>query len=305
MSIDFLIIGHMTQDRVPGGFRPGGTVSYAAVTARRLGCRPGILTSAALPGLTVTEADPAPEAQTITLDGAGPLYAPLAGIPVHVVPSPVNTVFDNVYDGYGQRIQVVESRAGPIVPADLPAAWAGVPFVLLGPLDRELPETWADAFPGALLGVTAQGWLRQWDDAGHVTPARWENAGPMLRRADAVILGPEDVGGDEAYIAELAGQTHLLVVTDGRHGCTVYRKGEAQRIFPRPAREVDPTGAGDIFAAAFIVRLAETGDPLVAARFANVVASMSVEEVGMEAIPYRWQVERWQVTYRDADLRSR
>ncbi len=302
MSIDFLIIGHMTQDRVPAGFRPGGTVSYAAVTATRLGCRPGILTRAALPGVPATER---PEGITVRLDGAGPMYAPLAGIPVHVLPSGTNTVFDNIYDGYGRRIQVIESSAGPILPADLPPAWAGVPLVLLGPLDRELPETWADSFPGALLGVTAQGWLRAWDEAGHIRPSRWENAAPLLARADAVIIGPEDVGGDEDYIAELAGQTHLFVVTDGRHGCTVYRGGQAHRSAPRLAHEVDPTGAGDIFAAAFLIRLAETGDPLVAARFANVVASMSVEAAGMEAIPYRWQVERWQVMHRDADLRSR
>ncbi len=38
-----------------------------------------------------------------------------------------------------------------------------------------------------------------------------------------------------------------------------------------------------VFAAAFLIRLAETQDPCEAARFANVVASFSVEKPGMPA----------------------
>jgi sugar/nucleoside kinase (ribokinase family) len=45
---------------------------------------------------------------------------------------------------------------------------------------------------------------------------------------------------------------------------------------------VDPTGAGDVFAAAFFVRLTQTGDPWKAARFANrlATASITLEGVG-------------------------
>ncbi len=84
-----------------------------------------------------------------------------------------------------------------------------------------------------------------------------------------------------------------LIVTDGWHGASVYQSEEVTRIPPRAAREVDPTGAGDVFATSFLLRLAETGDPLVAARFANVVASMSIEAPGMDAIPTRAEVENW------------
>ena len=59
------------------------------------------------------------------------------------------------------------------------------------------------------------------------------------------------------------------------------------------AKEVDPTGAGDVFGTAFLLRYAETRDALVAARFANVVASMSVEAQGIDAIPMRDVVEQW------------
>ena len=288
MPIDFLAIGNLTRDTTPQGFRLGGTVSFAAFTARRLGWRPGVLTRASLDGLE-TDGRPGRAGMRRT---TGLPDTPLAGVPVHLMPSPVTTTFTNIYTESG-RTQVIEAVADPVTPDGLPPEWAETPVVLLGSIAREIPPSWADMFPASLLGIAPQGHMRRWDAAGHVVPDRWENAGPLLRRADAVILSREDVGGDDAYIAELAAQTRLLIVTDGWHGATVYKNGEATRIPARAAREVDPTGAGDVFAASFLLRLAETGDPLIAARFANVVASLSIEAPGMDAIPTRAEVENW------------
>ena len=228
MPIDFLAIGNLTRDTTPQGFRLGGTVSFAAVTARRLGWRPGVLTRASLDGL---EPDGRPE-KAGTRRTTGLPGTPLAGIPVHLMPSPVTTTFTNIYTERG-RTQVIEAVADPVTPDGLPSEWAETPVVLLGSIAREIPPSWADMFPPSLLGIAPQGHMRSWDAAGHVLPARWENAGPLLRRADAVIVSREDVGGDDAYIAELAAQTRLLIVTDGWHGATVYENDEVTRI---PAR---------------------------------------------------------------------
>ncbi len=164
---------------------------------------------------------------------------------------------------------------------------------LLGSIARELPPHWAAVFPNALVGIAPQGLMRRWDERGLVTHGRWDDGGVFLRRCDAVFMSREDVSGDDAYIGELARQARLLVVTDGYHGATVYLGGKATAIPPRRAKEVDPTGAGDVFGTAFLIRYAETRDPFLAARFANIVASMSVEAPGMDAIPVRADVERW------------
>ncbi len=287
LAIDFLAIGHITHDRTPDGFRLGGTVSFAAVTARRLGRQPGIISRGTPEGLSNGAEPSAAPAKLLT----GAPGSALAGIPIYLQPSEVSTRFVNIYRG-GQRTQMIEAWAEPVAP-ELPLACVAAPVVLLGPVAREVPAAWLTLFPNALIGVTPQGWLRQWDAAGHVSPTHWADAAVFLQRADTVILSREDVGGDGAYIANLASQTRLLVVTDGWHGATVYHAGASQQIPPRAAAEVDPTGAGDVFTTAFLIRFAETGDPLVAARFANVVASMSVEAPGMEAIPYRAQVDAW------------
>jgi len=286
LTINFLAIGHITHDLISNGFRLGGTVSFAAVTARRLGWRPGILTRASSEGLLDGFAG------TNAVDIIAPAGSPLAGIPVHLLPSPVSTTFTNVYRD-GRRTQVITARAEAVTPTNLPAAWTDIPVVLLGPLVGEVPPAWTEAFPHALLGVTPQGWMRRWDAAGRVSPARWDNAASFLAKADVAILSREDVGGDDDYIAELARQARMLIVTDGWHGATLYMDGAVHRIAPRPATEIDPTGAGDVFATSFLLRLAESGNALIAARFANVVASMSVEAAGIDAIPCREQVNEW------------
>lgn len=288
LPIDFLTIGHITHDRTPDGFRLGGTVSYAAVTASRLGHRPGILTRASAEGLQIV-----PDANGTTIVAASPDGA-LDGIPIHLLPSPVSTTFINIYHGLlRERTQVIEALAEPISVTDLPAAWAHTPAVLLGPIAREVPPEWASAFPGAFVGITPQGWMRRWDDQGHVSPTPWEHMAEFVAHTDAVILSREDVGGDDAFIAKLACQAKLLVVTDGWHGATVYRCNESYPIPPRRTEQVDPTGAGDVFATAFLIRMVETGDPVMAARFANIVASMSVEGIGMSRIPHRDEVDAW------------
>jgi 1D-myo-inositol 3-kinase len=85
----------------------------------------------------------------------------------------------------------------------------------------------------------------------------------------------------------------IIAVTHAERGATVYHAGEPCRYPPRPAKQTDPTGAGDVFAAAFLVRLAETGDPCQAAPFANTVASFSIEGPGVSGIPPRQQVDAY------------
>jgi 1D-myo-inositol 3-kinase len=284
LGINFLAVGHITRDRTREGFRLGGTVSYAAVTALRLGWRPGILTCGSAEQLGYRAGQAGPE------NVVAPLGSPLETVAIHLLSWPVTTTFANIYRGY-QRTQVVEALAGPIDPVQLPAAWADVPVVLLGPLVRELPSTWAKMFANSLMAVTPQGWMRQWDADGHVRATRWENASEFLPRADVVILSRDDVGGDDTYIAELIRQARTLVVTDGWRGAMVYHAGAGYHVPAQPTREVDPTGAGDVFATAFVLRLAETGDPVEAGHFAHMVASISIEALGMDAIPYRQQVE--------------
>jgi sugar/nucleoside kinase (ribokinase family) len=55
---------------------------------------------------------------------------------------------------------------------------------------------------------------------------------------------------------------------------------------------VDATGAGDIFAASFLVRLRQSGDPIAAARFASCLASQSITRRGLDSIPTPSEIDQ-------------
>ncbi len=277
--IDFLVIGHLVQDVVPNGYTIGGTTTYSSITARNLGRKPGIVTRLA-PDFVVP-----PELHDIAMER---------------VASAQTTTFHNIYRE-GHRQQFLRARADAIQPDDVPAAWRAAPIVHLGPLARELDARFARLFPGALVGVTPQGWLRQWDDHGRVSVRAWDKAREVLPHIDALILSEEDLGGDTALMDEYARFARIAVMTQGKRGCTVFARGEKFQVAGFPVQEVDPTGAGDVFAAAFFIRLSETNDPVQAARFANATASFCVQAPGVTGIPMRAQVEeRMHVNRQDA-----
>jgi sugar/nucleoside kinase (ribokinase family) len=266
--IDYLVIGHIAVDLTTAGPVLGGTAAYAGLTAAALGLRVGILTSAA------SELD----------------LSPLASLDLEVVPSPQSTTFENRYGPSG-RSQFLHARAGPLEPRHVPSEWGAPRIAHLGPIAGEVDPALADMFAGSLLGLTPQGWMRAWDADGRVEPARLSDRASLLSLAGAVVISTEDVGGDEDEIEALAEATRLLVVTDGAQGARVYWNRDQRRFRAPAVPEIDPTGSGDVFAAAFFTRLYQTRDPWESARFANHLASASVGRRGIAGVPTPEEVE--------------
>ncbi len=275
----YLLIGHVTEDLLPeGGLFPrcrhpvvGGTVTYAAVVAKRLGWRPIVVTAAA--------ADFKPPAC-------------LDGVDWTILPSDETTTFKNQYAAEGRR-QVVGPVARTIVADDIPTVLRRPAVVHLCPVAQELEPSLARLFPDSLLVATPQGWMRRWDIDGVVSLDTWRGAEEILPQLRAVVLSLEDVQGDWAVAERWAEQIPVLVVTQDKGGCTLFHRGEKRSFPARAARVIDPTGAGDVFAAAFFIRWAETGDPGQAAVFANVTASMALQRPGPGGAPSRIEVEEY------------
>ena len=68
--------------------------------------------------------------------------------------------------------------------------------------------------------------------------------------------------------------------------------GAERQLEALVADSVDPTGAGDCFATAFMVRLAETGSLDEACSFGLAAGALSVGAAGLAGVPSREQVER-------------
>jgi sugar/nucleoside kinase (ribokinase family) len=206
-------------------------------------------------------------------------------------PSDATSTFENRYTPDGRQ-QWLHAAASPLRVADLPATWRACPLVHLGPLLQECPTELLDVFPNAKIIVTPQGWMRYWDPLlpAQVFTRIWQPAPELLRRLSGVVLSIEDVRGDEQVAIDYARHCPLVALTRGNRGSTLFVDGVPHAIPARPAREVDPTGAGDVFAAALLIRLHETGDPVAAAHFAAQVAGAAVEGLGTSAIPTREQL---------------
>jgi sugar/nucleoside kinase (ribokinase family) len=277
---DFVVIGHVAQDERraasplgrPEGFDLGGTATYAAITARNLGYRAGILTRAA---------EDFPQREL------------LRDIQIERLTSDRTTTFRNIYDEHGRRRQFVHDVAAPIDAACLPTLWRDAKIALLGPIAREVESATARRFgTQTLIGVVPQGWLRQWDEDGRVRVRTWEEAADILPEARVLVLSEEDLGEFAGRLSDYVALTEIVVLTRGAKGCTVFRRGREPFDSPAfQANEFDPTGAGDVFTAAFLIRLHETGDIVDSARFANCVASFAVEAEGVTGIPTRAMVE--------------
>lgn len=271
MVVDYLVIGHITLDLTPSGPVPGGTALYSALTARRLERRVGLVTRV-----------PA------GLD----LAALLPGVQIHRLETERATTFENRYVG-NDRQQLLHHVAEPLTLDDVPEAWRRAPVVHLAPVAQEVDHHLLGSFSNSLLCVTPQGWLRRWDAAGRVSYAPFQHAAARLRPVDVMIFSAEDVAHDPIAMRTLIRAVPITVVTRSDEGALVHTKDGARPTPARPTTVVDPTGAGDVFAAAYFTRLYESGDPYEAAAFANVVASFSIEQRGTAGIPTRGEVEDW------------
>jgi sugar/nucleoside kinase (ribokinase family) len=265
---DVLVVGNVVKDVSPDGFRPGGAAIYAACQSSRLGLRTAVVTRCST--------DFRPET-----------YLP--DIEWHTISSPETTTFDNQYSPNG-RLQRVSPATGRIGLDDLPVEWLKAPIILLGPvldeIDVGLPRRFAGR--GALVGLGSQGWLRRLD-GDRVLPGRVVGDEPWLA-GDVVFVSQEDVVDAEA-VAAWRERVPVVVLTRAGRGCTVWDAAGRHDLPPFETEETDPTGAGDVFAVAFLVAFAENRDAPKAALFASAAASLAVRGAGFASIGDRAAIE--------------
>jgi hypothetical protein len=265
--VDYLIIGHITQDVTPDGLIPGGTASYSSLTAKAFDLRVGIVTACA------------PELNLSHLDG----------IAIHRKNSAFTSTFRNVYTVEG-RTQYILHVADKLTMDDVPPAWRTAPIVHLGPLAGEIGPDLVSGFPGSLVGITPQGFMRGWNEMGEVYFKPWKDAANMLPGVQAAVMSIEDVRGNEDIVYSFAAMLPILVVTEGAAGGRIYWNGDVRNFRAPKEIEVDPVGAGDIFAASFFIKFRQTRDPWEAARLATLLAANSVTRKGILGVPSRAEV---------------
>ena len=264
---EFLAIGHITKDRYGDTFRAGGAVYYGSVTAKKLGKTVSLVTS-----------------------HSGDFEVPkeMSGIDWVSIPSSATTVFQNVYDEQesdGYRTQFLSSCAERISIVNIPPKWRNPDIVYLAPMVDEIGLDVASAFPNAKIVASIQGWTRHWGSNGKITSRDWDGK-DILPYVDVAVCSHEDIYSND-NLKTWIDCVPILIVTCGSVGSRIYESGSCVYVESVPNTEVDPTGAGDVYASSFMVRYMETNDSLRAARFASLVAGLSIQSHGTDSLPDR------------------
>lgn len=271
--IEFLSIGHFTHDVVNHNFILGGAAAYSSKTATKLGIKTGVITSVGEDFIH---------------------FDKLNGIPIALINKNLNgiktTTFQNIYEN-GIRRQFIRSVSETIKPEHIPQEWIKTSIVYICPVANEVEPSIVHSFPNSIIGASPQGWMRCWNDKGMVSQKKWEYAEDVLPYIDALIMSEEDISATPEVVDEYAKMVHMLILTRGERGSTLFYEGKIVD-FPAFKTEVfDPTGAGDVFATAFLIKYKQTNDPYEASVFANCTASFVVEKQGMDGIPDIEQVK--------------
>jgi sugar/nucleoside kinase (ribokinase family) len=267
VAADFLTVGHVVKDIALNGWRLGGSVAYAATQAHKLGLRTAAVTACS-PDVSPPELLPHTQ--------------------WHVLPDEQTTTFENSYRD-GHREQRIPHIARPIGPAQIPESWRSTPIVLLAPVFWDVDVRTGSVFPPeCLVGLGCQGWLRQ-IQGGKVVPAPFEVDAPWLI-GDIAFVSEEDLEEPEQSQAWLK-YVPMVVLTRGRSGATIFDDHGRHDFRAFEADELDPTGAGDVYATAFVVRWKETSDLTESALFAAAASSLVVQGFGLEAVPKRAAIE--------------
>ncbi len=261
----FLAIGNICFDIVNDTKILGGSSAYSAILAHNLGYEAAIVTSVG--------ADFSPDLLP-------------SGIRIYPQFGDKTTTFVNRETAYG-RVQFVRSVAEPIDSDAIPKEGLSARIAYLCPILNDFSPELIERINADVIGLAPQGWMRSVGTGGKVYKQRFSALERVVPKADVVFVSEEDVGNSD--LERLIEQANILVLTHGKEGAEIFMDGGREYTcvpaFIKP--EVDPTGAGDIFGAAFLLHYHETNDPKEAARFGAWAASFVVQGQGTSAIPGR------------------
>ncbi|MFN8617635.1 MAG: PfkB family carbohydrate kinase [Dehalococcoidia bacterium] len=260
------------MDRTSHGWAPGGPSLYAAHAFSRLGGEVTLVT-----GLSE-------EFEESWLDG----IADVRGYVDSDLPR-----YQNNYDRAGNRRQYLLAEGEPLELTPFLKPEEKPDIVFIAPAFHEFRRA-PLPFRESLVGVSLQGPLRTMTGRQRIIPHSHPNkvAERFVRPGWIAFFSEEDSADAEALGAYISTLRAVAVLTRGYNGATLFDSDGSQHHWDAiPAHAVEPTGAGDCFASAFMFRLAETEDLESAMRFALAAGSLAVERPGLAGIPDRQAIE--------------
>jgi len=283
---DFIVVGHVAVDtnRFPQGVIEsilGGAPTYTGLALAALGRKVGIVSKV---GVDFTELFP-PIYGKLGLDTEGLMVA-----------GEHTTAFENTYDNIGNRRQFCRHIAPPITSDDLPNSYRKARGFYVSPLLNEIsPETLRAIPESSVVVMDPQGLFRRVEPDGSVSIKRDVDLTPYLEHVDVVKVGKDEakliMDNPEQLLRKLCEVgPEVAILTRGGEPVFVMWEGEMHTVQTLRVKAVDVTGAGDVFGGAFMLRYAESSDPVEAAKFACTAAGLKIRFKGPTGFPSTDQV---------------
>lgn len=293
--MDLVVLGHILHETVlfPDKTLPsvlGSPAAYSSVAAAKLGAKVGLVTKIG--------ADFPPRLLRVFKD---------VGVDTSgVIPCRASTKNLLNYDREGNKSLKFLTKADEILPADLPKHFLDSHVVYVCPIDYEVPISTVESLKRAqaTLAVDLGGYGGGTSDTH---PSRGKGERELRRLVpffDIVkgsaedfrhILGVQDFGPDYLVTKLVEWGALVGIITLGANGSILATKDGLITVPAFPLdRTVDCTGAGDTYAAGFLVEFARTHDVERAALYATVTTSFVIERSGgvtEERMPSQEQVE--------------
>ena len=274
--MDIVVCGNPTLDELVQNRRirisPGGSALFASSAARYLGARVGILGN-------IGEDYPSSVLSWLRHHGLN-----LSLLKKTKGPS---TRFRISYYRGSRRLWL----ASPGHPIE--SIWRGsqVQGVHMGPVFNEISQSLVRSLRknSSFLSLDIQGLVRRVNRFGEVQVLR-RNIDPVLKLCDLVKASVDEAGfqtssGNHRQIMDriLAKGPKYAIVTLGSKGSLLGIRNYRRFLIPAfPVRGIkDPTGAGDVYAGAWLCSYLSTKDPVWAAAVGSAFGSLASQKTGL------------------------
>lgn len=275
-------VGHFVIDRIVSSKITdveetlGGPPTFVSLAAKKLGVKVGVISKV---GKDFHKYVPWLEENRVDMSH------------LQIVEDAYTTKFTLTYKS-GKRELRLEHKAPQIVLEDLPSSlYAKV--IHVSPVIEELPLSIIPELRNraTLLSIDPQGFVREVDQQGKVKSKRLEDSS-FLEHCDvfkasaqeiSTIMGHARLEISMKKIREYG--VKIILVTMGKKGILAYLD---ERFYHVPACKPrilkDSTGAGDVFAGAFLAEYIQRKEPLWCCCVGSAAASFVIEGVGSKRL---------------------
>jgi sugar/nucleoside kinase (ribokinase family) len=279
-TYDVAVVGHFSLDslKLPSRVKPvrilGGAVAYVSLITRKLGGSAAVISK-------VGSDFPPSYMKRLSDEGVD-----VSGI---IAQGEQTTSFELTYNGnLSSRDLKLRKQGPPITLVDLPAS-ISAKAIHIAPIAAEIPFEVVERLREFTdcLSIDPQGMTRRFDAQGNVTCCAQmdQRVLPLVNVYKSsldeieVLTGQTDIHKALKVVHDFGPE--IVIATMGAQGSVLSVDGEVCSVPPcKPARVVDPTGAGDVFIGAFLTEFTRNKDHQWSSCVGSAAASLIVEDVG-------------------------